>query len=105
MGREYRSKLEIIQILWKAKLPPLDWSNGDGPPPGFTTQDEGYEQTEYDEDYPQEAYNQEERQQYEREYRDSDSRAWWLLHHQGLWNLEGSAMGQWSVVYSPIYTC
>jgi hypothetical protein len=20
---------------------------------------------------------------------------WWLLHHQGLWNVEGSALGQW----------
>ncbi len=74
MGREYRSKLEGIQILWKAKLPPLDWSNGDGTPPDYTTQDEGYEQTEYDEDYPQEAYDQEEQQDYEREHRDSDSR-------------------------------
>ena len=76
MGREYRSKLEEIQILWKAKLPaPLDWSNVYGPPPDYTTQDEGYEQTEYYEDYPQEAYDQEEQQEYEREYRDSDSRA------------------------------
>ena len=28
--------------------PPLDWNNGDGPPPDYTTPDEGYEHAEYD---------------------------------------------------------
>ncbi len=37
---------------------PLDRNNGDGPPPDYTTQDEGYEQAQYDEDYPQETYYQ-----------------------------------------------
>ncbi len=59
----------------EGEVPPLDWSNGDGPPPDYTTQYEGYEEAQYDEEYPQETYNQEEEQEYEREYQDSDSRA------------------------------
>ncbi len=31
---------------------PLDWNNGDGPPPDYTTQDEAYEHAEYGEEYP-----------------------------------------------------
>ncbi len=54
---------------------PLDWSSANGPPQDYTTQDEGIEHTEYDEDNPQETYDQEEEQEYERDYRDSDSRA------------------------------
>ncbi len=62
MGREYRSKLEEIQILLKAKLPPWTGTTEMDPPLEHTTQDEGYEQTEYDEDYTQETYYQEEEQ-------------------------------------------
>jgi hypothetical protein len=74
MGKEYRSKLERIQILWKAKVPP-ELEQRIWTPPDYTTQDEGYVQTEYDEDNPQETYDQEEEQELERDYRESGSRA------------------------------
>lgn len=54
--------------------PPLDWNNGDGPPPDYTTQDEGYEPAEYGEEYPSGTYDQGGEQGYEREHTESDSR-------------------------------